>query len=272
MSYPSESPRPVPEEVVRAALRASRDRGVPVADVPLIAVAQEAGISRSTLLRRLGGTRQALDEAVRATGVDPGERHSVRERAVTAAAELISRHGLASATLERVADSAGCSVPSLYATFGGRDHLLQAVYERYSPVLDIESVLEGPRDDLAGTVRAVHRLVREGLDREPRVVPALLADSLARPSDPAVQAVRQHALLRLMDSIGRWLSMEIAAGRIRDLPPLLLAQQMVGPLLLHHIQAPAAAHLGTAGSAGSEEAVQVFTEAFLRAAALPRSG
>ncbi|MEC3891137.1 hypothetical protein [Nocardiopsis sp. LDBS1602] len=35
-------------------------------------VAQEEGISRSTLLRRLGGPRGSLDEAVRAWGVDPG--------------------------------------------------------------------------------------------------------------------------------------------------------------------------------------------------------
>ena len=60
----------VPHEVVEAALRAADRLGRDVADVPLIAIAREAGMSRSTLVRRLNGSRQLLDDAVRAAGVD----------------------------------------------------------------------------------------------------------------------------------------------------------------------------------------------------------
>lgn len=59
-------------EVVAAALRAAERLGKGVADVPVAMIATEAGISRSTLLRRFGGSRTALNEAVRAAGVDPG--------------------------------------------------------------------------------------------------------------------------------------------------------------------------------------------------------
>jgi hypothetical protein len=55
-----------------AAICAARQRGEDVADVPLIALAEATGVSRSTLLRRIGGSRRALDDAVRAAGVDPG--------------------------------------------------------------------------------------------------------------------------------------------------------------------------------------------------------
>ena len=79
----------VPAELVQAALRAADALGRQVADVPVAAIAAEAGISRSTLLRRLGGSRSALDAAVRATGVDPGGL-PVRVRALDAAADLIS--------------------------------------------------------------------------------------------------------------------------------------------------------------------------------------
>jgi hypothetical protein len=41
----------VPNEVVEAALRAAEHLGRDVADVPLIAIAREAGMSRSTLGR-----------------------------------------------------------------------------------------------------------------------------------------------------------------------------------------------------------------------------
>ncbi|MEU2977361.1 TetR family transcriptional regulator [Streptomyces hirsutus] len=270
MSNVSESSvEAVPEEVVQAALRASHARGVPVADVPLLAVAEEAGISRSTLMRRLGGTRRALDEAVRAAGVDPGGQKPVRLRAVEAAAGLISEHGLTAATLERVAADARCSVHSLYAAFGGRDELLQAVYECYSPILDVEAVLAGPHEDLPETVRRIYRLLADALSREPRVLPAMLADALSRPEDPVVQSVYQRFFPRLLDGVGQWLTEEIAAGRIRDLPPLLLIQQMAGPVLSHLLLRPAAAHLPGADLPSTEEAIEVFAQNFLRAVALP---
>ncbi|HZE17813.1 MAG TPA: TetR/AcrR family transcriptional regulator, partial [Mycobacterium sp.] len=44
-------------ELVDAALRAAEKLARDVADVPVVAIAAEAGISRSTLLRRLGGSR-----------------------------------------------------------------------------------------------------------------------------------------------------------------------------------------------------------------------
>lgn len=250
---------------MQAALRASQDRGVPVAEVPLIAVAQQAGISRSTLIRRLGGTRRALDEAVRAAGLDPGGSRPVRERAVTAAAALISTHGLASATLEKVAAEARCSVHSLYAAFGGRNELLYAVYERYSPVLDVEGLLAGPQRSLPETVRTVYGLLVGALSREPRVLPAMFADILARPGDPLVQALHQRYFPRMLDDIGQWLASEIAAGRIRDLPLLPLIQQMIGPVLVHFLLRPVTEHLQGADLPATEEAIEVFAQAFLRA-------
>src|SRR5437763_17107879 len=92
----------VPPELVEAAVAAARERRRDVADVPLTVVAAKAGVSRSTLLRRLGGSRAALDDAVRAAGVDPGGRPPVRERAIEAAAWLISEHGLGAVNLEAV--------------------------------------------------------------------------------------------------------------------------------------------------------------------------
>ncbi|MFJ9034865.1 TetR/AcrR family transcriptional regulator [Streptomyces sp. NPDC102274] len=256
----------MPEDLVQAALRASLARGVPVADVPVIAIAGEAGISRSTLMRRLGGTRHALDEAVRETGVDPGGKKPVRERAMEAAGALISKHGLAAVTLERVADSAQCSVHSLYAAFGGRDELLHAVYERYSPVLDVEAVLADPHQDLSHTVRQIYRLMTSALTREPRILPAMLADALSRPHDPAARSIYQHALPRMLNGVEQWLSDEATAGRIRKLPPLLLLQQMTGPLITHFLMRPAA-HLTGTYLPTTEEAVEFFTQTFLRAVA-----
>jgi AcrR family transcriptional regulator len=108
------SPRDELPLLVRAAIQAAEQSGKDVAEVPLTAIAQAAGVSRSTLVRRLNGSRLALDEAVRAAGVDPGGR-PVRVRAIEAGAWLISERGLANVTLESVAEAADCSVHSLYA-------------------------------------------------------------------------------------------------------------------------------------------------------------
>jgi AcrR family transcriptional regulator len=229
----------VAEELVQAALRAAEKRGKDVADVPVLAIAREAGISRSTLLRRLNGTRAALDEAVRAVGVDPGGQVPVRTRALNAAAALISESGLAAATLEAIAARADCAAHSLYMAFGSRDELLRIVFERHSPVPDFEDVLDAATDDLTATVRSLYRALAAALGHQPRVAPAILAEMFARPTSPAVQTLTQHAAPRMLDVLGAWLNTQVQQGRIRDLPMPLLIQQLMGPMVMHMLFRPA---------------------------------
>ncbi|WP_338022691.1 TetR/AcrR family transcriptional regulator [Allosalinactinospora lopnorensis] len=217
----------VPWELVEAALAAARERGTDVAVVPLTAIAAAAGISRSTLLRRLGGSRAAIDEAVRAAGVDPGGRPPVRERAVAAAAQLISERGLGAVTLDAVAEAAQCSLPSLHTAFGGRDGLLTAIFERHSPLLDLERLAASPPAALGSTVREIHRALVTAFDRHPRVLPALFADLFSRPDGPGGQMFRA-GFPRLFDSFGALLLPHVRAGRLRPLPLPLLIQQMLG--------------------------------------------
>ncbi|MEV5413131.1 TetR/AcrR family transcriptional regulator [Thermopolyspora sp. NPDC052614] len=259
----------IPTDLVDAALGAAERLGKDVADVPVPAIAQEAGISRSTLLRRIGGSRQALDEAVRAAGVDPGGQRPVRERAIEAGAQLIGAHGLAAFTLEAVAARAECSVHSLYASFGGRDELLRAIFEAHSPILKLEKVVTGPHVDLRQTVTRVYRLLAEALNREPRVIPAMLAEALARPNEPLLRALLQHFAPRVLVEAGAWLAEEVAAGRIRDLPLPLLVHQMVAPVLVHFLARPAIQDIPGVDLPGLEETCEVFAEAFLRAVAAP---
>lgn len=263
--HDAESVAAVPDSLVDAALSAAEEIGRDVADVPVRVIAQHAGVSRSTLLRWLGGSRTALDEAIRARGIDPGGTPPVRTRALDAAGQLIDESGLAAATLEAVAAQADCSVPSLYVVFGGRDGLLSAVFERHSPIQAVEEFFSRPPDGLFDTVRGLYRVLAEVLGCAPRVVPAMLAEAVARPSSPAVQALVGHIVPRLLGVIGGWLTSEVGAGRVRDLPLPLLAQQLMAPMLIHLFVRPATEDSGLLDLPDVDTVCAVFADNFLRA-------
>jgi AcrR family transcriptional regulator len=266
---PSPDVLTVADALVEAALRAADELGKDVADVPVIVIARHAGISRSTLLRRLGGSRAALDEAVRARGLDPGGAPPVRTRALDAAAILIAEDGLSAATLEAIAARADCSVQSLYAIFGTRDGLLRTVFDRHSPLLDIEEFLAEDHTDLHETVRRLYALLANSLSREPRVAPAMFAEALARPTSPATQTLLNYKGPQVIAVVGQWLSTEIHAGRIRDLPISLLIQELVAPMVVHMLLRPNTANLPGLDLPDIDTVCEVFTDAFIRAAGTP---
>ncbi|WP_344583996.1 TetR/AcrR family transcriptional regulator [Streptomyces lunalinharesii] len=252
------------QDLVTAALAAARERDRDVADVPLTAIAAAAGVSRSTLLRRLGGSRGALDEAVRRAGIDPGGRRPVRERAIEAAAQLAAERGLGAMTLDAVAERAACSLPSLHTVFDGRDGLLGAVYERYGPLPDLEALATDPPERLEDTVQALYRAVITAFDREPRVLPTIFADLFSRPDGPAARAMRAY-LPRLYDSLARLLLPHVESGRIRPLPLPILVQLLLGPLVTHTLLRPVLEPVRGADLPPVNEACELFAEAYLRA-------
>ena len=257
----------VPDEWVDAALRAADELGTGVADVPIAVIARHAGVSRSTLLRRLGGSRGPLDAAVRAGGVDPGGTPPVRSRAMAAAAELISESGLAAATLDAIAARAACSVPSLYAVFGGRDGLLLAIFERHSPVSAIEEYFARPHTDLQDTVAGLYHVLAEVLGRAPRVVPAMFAEAFARPDSPAVQSLAGQAIPRMLGVLGGWLTAQVQAGRIVAQPLPLLVQQLMAPMMIHLLMRPVAGDSGLVELPDVDTVCDVFADNFVRAVA-----
>lgn len=259
------------KELVTAALTAAKERGQDVADVPLTAIAATAGISRSTLLRRLGGSRAALDEAVRESGVDPGGRPPVRERAIEAAALLVAERGLAGVTLDAVADRADCSLPSLHTVFEGRDGLLAAVFERHSALPGLEALAAAPPERLEDTVRALHAVFVAAFAHEPRIVPAVFADLLGRPDGPAARVLAVN-LPRTIAGLDRLLLPHVRSGRLRPLPTPMLIQLLLGPLLNHVLMRPVLEPAAGVELPSTDEAVEIFVEAYLRAVALPEAG
>ncbi|MFV0407422.1 MAG: TetR/AcrR family transcriptional regulator [Propioniciclava sp.] len=259
-------PAPVPDVLVEAALAAASSSDRQVRDIPVAEIARRAGMSRATMLRRLGGTRGPLDEAVRARGVDPGGR-SVRERGIEAAAMVISELGLAATTMEAIATRAGCSVDSLYAAFGARDELLSAAFAHYTPIgLVTEALFEHP-DDLLGSVEQLYQRLAGLLLAEPRLAPAMVAEVLARSNGPTIAAMAESIAPQMYAGVGQWLQDLMDAGRIREMPLLALFHQLVAPLTFNLLIRPAISR-GTAFQQPEVEAtIRLFAEAFVRAVA-----
>lgn len=262
--------RAVPAAIVAAALQAAQESECEFADVPLDAIARQAGISRSTLYRRIG-SRRALEDAVRAAGVDPGSRPDVRERAVPAAAAIIRAGGLQALTLDAVAAKAGCSVPALHSQLGGREGLLAALFERYSPLPRVEQVLAADAAAFPERVRTVYTAIYDAATAEPALVGALLADVLGRPDGPSARQLMGVYLPRLLDSAGRWLSREVATGHCRPLPLPLLLQLLAGPMVLHVATRGPFERVAGMPAPSRDETIDLLTAAYCRAVALPPS-
>lgn len=254
--------------IVGAAVEEATAQGRDPADVPLDDVARRAGLSRATLYRRIG-SRRALDEAVRATGVDPGGRPPVLERATVAAAALIAEAGLGGLTLEAVAARAGCSLPALYDQFGNREGLLTAVFERYSPILRFEGLLATPPPSFEAGVRGIYAAAFDAATAQPRLIGALLAEALTRPQGPIARHVLGTSARRALGLVGGWLTREVAAGRCRPLPLPLLIQLLIGPMILHASTRGLVEGLIGEPPPPRETVIETLTAAYCRAVALP---
>lgn len=254
------------DELVRAAQTAASETGLAVADVPLELIAQHAGISRATLYRRIE-SRAALNEAVRRAGIDPGGRADVRERATEAAADLIEAGGLAAMTLEEVAARADCSLRALHTQLGGRDGLISAVFERYSPLPPIERVLADRPRSLEAGVQAIYRNILDAISARPGLLRALIAEVAFRPDGPTAQYLRDSYLPRALSAVIPWLEHHVQSGDIRRIPAPLLLKLLVGPMLAHALLGSALASMSSAEQPNSDDLCDALTGGFIRAVA-----
>lgn len=254
------------DDLVQAALSAAKETGLAIGEVPLEEIARHAGLSRATLYRRIG-SRRALLDAIGASGIDAASRSDVRDRATSAAANLIESGGLAELTLENVANLADCSIRALHSQLGGRNGLLAAVFERYSPLPRIERVLDDQPATLETGVRAIYRTILDTFFTRPGLLTALLADVAARPDGPTAQNVRNTYLPRVMSVLVPWLTQFIQSGEIRPMPTPTLLTFLVGPVGAHVLLGSTLAAFPSVEEQLRDDLCEIFTVGFLRAIA-----
>lgn len=226
----------IDEDTLRRLAELARATETPIAERSMDDIARALGITRMTLYRR-AGSRRNIVERLGELGIDATGEPLARERVIDATGELLRVRPLAEVTLEAIAERARCSLPAIYGQFGGRQGVLRATFERFSPLPAVERLVESGRltaePDLRSEVRALYGAIFDQVAPRWPVLRAFVAEVLRDPESEVGALFREWYLPRALETIMPTLRRHLERGDFRPLPPLLIAQEFIGPMLLH---------------------------------------
>jgi len=227
------------------------------ADPPSVnAIAQAAGVSRSTLYRIFPRRTTLLDALEIAPG--PG----TRQRVLEAALRLLASRSLADLSMDELASEAGVSRANLYRLFPGKSALFRAILLAYSPFEPVMALLaraaDLPPDQV---VPQVVLAAYQAVARRRGIVRTLLLEITSMA--PETQQAFAETGARAFATFGGYLAAQMAAGRLRRIHPMLAVQSLVGAVVLHLLAEPVFSQAGVEAP-GGEEAVMEFARLWLR--------
>ncbi len=241
----------------------SRARGLLAeGEIPTVGqVAAAAGVSRTSFYRAFE-SRRALLEAL---NVEP--EPETKERILESALAMVGAGGLAALSMDELAVRAGVSRATLYRLFPGKPALFTSLLRKYSPLEPVSRVVNAMQDEPPDVVmpeiaRTVFRAVYgSGAPRIGMLRAIFLEVSSVSPD--AEEAARDAAAI-ILGSVGAYLMAQMAAGRLRMMPPLLAMQSFVGPIFFNLLTRPLVERVIGIDMV-SEEAVEMLTNNWLRA-------
>jgi len=249
------------------AARSSRDevleavrRVVPGDRLPtMVELAAASGASLRQLYRLFGSREALLRELDRELPAD------ARARILEAAFDLLGRTSLAELNMDDLAGQAGVSRATLYRLFPGKSALFRELITTYSPWEPIASVLESSTaSGDAGPAHVMPRVARalQGALAGRSGVLLRMVFEMSR-GDPDTNEGIQRSMVRGLPDLIRYLSDQMAAGRLRHMDPVLALQFLAGPIVANEITRPLAALVGS--ETPREQVVDQVIELWLRA-------
>ena len=225
--------------------------------------ASAAGVSRASFYRAF----KSRDELIEA--LDRTPEPAAQERILDAALELVGAGGLASLSMDDLAEKAQVSRATLYRLFPGKSALFSALITAFSPMEPVSNVLntmgEQPPDKVMPAIaRAVYHTLFAGGENRTGLLRALFFEitSLA----PDTEEATRESVARLVGAMVVYMLRQMSEGRLRAMHPLLALQAFIGPIFFHLMTRTAIERvLGM--EIDGEEAVTDFAEAWLRAMA-----
>jgi AcrR family transcriptional regulator len=224
-------------------------------------IAAAAGVSKAAFYREFPSRTALLDEL----RLEP--EPDARERILHAALELIGPAGLSALSMDEVAQRAGVSRATLYRLFPGKPALFVGVVQEFSPLQALTDRLVAMRDEPPDVVipelaRTVYRTIAGPGAPGLGLLRAVFIE-ISSFSAEAEQAAREVASA-ILGSVGVYVASQMAAGRLRAMPPVLALQAFVGPIFFHILTRPIAEEVMGLDLAG-EQAVTLLAESWLRA-------
>jgi AcrR family transcriptional regulator len=208
-------------------------------------LATRAGVSRATLYRLFGSQQQLLHEL----GLVPPP--TMRSRILDTALELVGRHGLAELSMDELAAKAGVSRATLYRLVPGKEALFAELVRRFSPFEPIAAVLEAAGDrPPAEVIPAVAQAMAAAMDGHIGLLLQLLFEvSRSDPDRHGGADANQDAAqaMRTLPLVAGYLDQQMAAGRLRQMEPVLAMQALAGPIVMHLLMQASAASQSGAG-------------------------
>ena len=215
----------------RQVMSAAREVLANDAAAPVAVIADRAGVSRATFYRHFG-SRQSL---LRSVELEP--RPDARTRILAAAKDMLITTSLAELSMEELAAAAGVSRGTLYRIVPGKDALLAALIQAYSPFEAIRSIIvEHPSDPPEVVLPQIGRAVVGVAGERLGLMRAVFHEVTAR-SGPGLDGIGP-LFPQTLGMLSEYIAGQIAAGRIRPMHPILALQAVVGPIFFHLMTRP----------------------------------
>ena len=224
-------------------------------------IAEAAGMSRASFYRAFD-SRDAVLQAL-ALAPEP----ATRERILEMALNMVGSSGLASLSMDELAERAQVSRATLYRLFPGKSALFTALVHAYSPLDPVVAVLRRMHDQpppvvMPEVARTIYRtMYGQGVDHT-GLIRALFFEVTALAPD--TEDAARETIARVVGDLMQYVVGQMSEGRLRTVHPLLALQSFIGPIFFHLLTRAAAERvLGV--MVDGEQAVTELAETWLRA-------
>ncbi len=154
------------------------------------------------------------------------------EAILRAATTLFSQKGINGTTTREIADLAGVNIAGLHYHWGGKEDLLQAVYQRVIEELMglVAKIFENPAAHLRENIETHLGRFHDFFIENPEYARILLYGDLEKP--PFIAELREQFILPIIRQVSDQMKALMGAKKIRKIDPETVLLSMYGSLLV----------------------------------------